>query len=306
MSGAYWIRRVLRALLTAAGVVLLVFLLVRLAPGDPVDAMLGETASAADRAAMRARLHLDAPWGEQLLAFAGDVASGTLGRSFRSGRPVAEHLGEVAGPTVVLALASLLLALLLAIPLGALAALRGGATDGAARTFAVLGLAVPNMWLGPMLLWLFAMKLGWLPLPAEPSPLALVLPVVTLGTALSASLMRQTRGAVLRTIASPAFIAARAKGLRTRTLLLRHAIRPSLFPVLTLAATQLGALFAGAVVVEQIFERPGIGGLFVEAFFTRDLPMIQGVMVVVALAVVGVQLLLDVAYAALDPRVRQP
>ena len=295
--------RVLRALFTVAAVVTLVFVLVRAVPGDPVDTILGDTASHDDRARMRARLHLDESLPRQYARFVGDVVSLELGRSFRSDRSVASLIEDVAPPTAALAFVSLALALCLAIPLGLFAAARGGWTDRAASGFAVLGLAIPNIWLGPLLLLVFSLRLGWTPLPGAADG-SLLLPSITLGTALCAVLTRQTRAATLDAMRRPHVQTAKAKGLSNTRVLLAHGFRTALLPVLTIVVAQLGALLSGTVVVEKIFERQGVGALFLEAFFARDIPVVQGVVLLVAIIYVVSNLALDLAYAALDPRVR--
>ncbi len=306
MAG-YLARRLSRALLTAFGVVLLVFLLVRLVPGDPVDGILGEQASPAQRAALRERLHLDAPLPAQLAAFLGDVVDGSFGTSFRRpDRTVGSRIAEVAAPTLRLALASLGLALALALPLGVLAASRRATrTDRWVGLLAAAGLAIPNVWLGPLLVLAFAIALPILPLPGDEAPGALVLPAVTLGTALAATLMRQTRAATLEALGQPFVRAARARGLSRGVVLRRHALRSALLPVVTVAGAQLGGLLSGTVVVETIFERRGLGTLFVEAFFARDLPVVQGCALVIALSWVFVNLALDLLTDALDPRAQE-
>ncbi|MBX3246557.1 MAG: ABC transporter permease [Myxococcales bacterium] len=305
--GGRLVRRSLRALLTAAGVVLAVFLLVRLVPGDPVATILGDHASPEERAALRERLHLDAPLPAQLRAFWSDVASGTLGRSFRDDRTVSARIAEVLPDTAALALASLLVAWTLAIPLGVLAArFRGRWPDRIASTTAVLGLAIPNLWLGPLLILLFGVALRWLPIPGDDAVglAGLVLPALTLGTALAAALTRQTRAAVAESLSMPYATAARARGLSERVVLFRHALPNAALPLLTVASAQVAALLSGAVVVEKIFERPGLGALFLDAFFARDIPVVQGCVLVIALVTVAVNLVLDALYAALDPRIR--
>jgi peptide/nickel transport system permease protein len=290
------------------GVVTLVFLLVHLLPGDPVDAILGDQAAPEDRAALRSALRLDRPLGAQYLAFAGDVLSGSLGHSFRQPeRSVASMVAEVLPETAALAAASLLIAVALALPLGVLAAVRRGrAWDKAASTFAMLGLAIPHIWLGPLLVLAFGVELRLLPLPGDDPtrPLGLLLPALTVGTALCAVLTRQTRAALIDVLAEPYILAARARGVPELSLLFVHALRNALLPVLTVVAAQLGALLSGAVIAEKIFERPGLGTLFLEAFFDRDIPVVQGCVLVVAVVYVGVNLLVDLSYGVVDPRVR--
>jgi len=198
-------------------------------------------------------------------------------------------------------------AILLAIPLGALAALkRGTGWDRSASTVAMLGLAIPNIWLGPLLVLAFGVQLRWLPLPGDdPSRLvSLVLPAVTTGTALMAILTRQTRAAMVDVLGEQYIMAARARGVPTLDLVFGHALRNALLPVMTVAAAQLGALLSGTVIAEKIFERPGLGTLFLDAFFDRDIPVVQGCVLVIAVIYVGVNLLLDLLYGVVDPRVR--
>lgn len=307
-SGKYLLLRALRALLTIWGVATIVFLLVHLVPGDPIDAILGDQAAPEDRAALRHTLRLDQPLPAQYAAFLGDVGNGTLGHSFRNRtRPVSSLIAEVLPHTAVLALASLLVALCLAVPLGALAALRhGSGWDRAASGAAMLGIAIPNIWLGPLLVLLFGVHLRWLPMPGDdPSaPAALVLPAFTVGTALMAIITRQTRAALLEVLDAQYIRAARARGLSTVVVLFKHALRNAMLPVMTVVAAQLGALLSGAVVAEKIFERPGLGTLFLDAFFARDIPIVQGCALVIAAVYVGVNLLLDLLYGVVDPRVR--
>lgn len=300
--------RLLRAILTIASVVVFVFLLVRWVPGDPVDAILGDDASPEDRAAMRAALHLDEPLPLQFAAFASDVADLSLGRSFRKrDTTVASLLDEVLPSTAALALSAFGVACALAIPLGTLAAWRRGtAWDTLARTAAMFGLVVPGIWLGPLLILFFGVILRWLPLPGDDSAglRALLLPSCTVGAALAAILTRQMRASMLETLSEQYVLAARARGVSTVKVLFVHALRNALLPVLTVAAAQLGALLSGAVIAEKIFERRGLGTLFLEAFFARDMPVVQGVVLVVAVTYVSVNLLVDVLVGVVDPRVR--
>ena len=300
--------RLARAALTAFAVVTLVFVLIRAVPGDPVDAMLGEQAAPEDRAAVRRALHLDESLSRQYLRFLGDVADGSLGRSFRApDRTVRTLIEQAFAPTVELAGWALLVAWLIAIPLGVLAAAkRGTHVDRIASLFALTGLALPTIWLGPLLVLLFSVKLRWLPLPGDDpgAPGALVLPAITIGLALAAGLTRQTRAAMLEVLSQPYVAAARARGVTRMRVFFQHALRNAMLPVLTLGAAQLGALLSGAVIAEKIFERPGLGTLFLEGFFARDIPVIQGVVLLVGVLYVLVNVALDIAYALVDPRVR--
>jgi len=304
----YLAGRLSRAALTIVGLVTIVFLLVRLIPGDPVEAILGDQAGPEEKAELRHTLHLDEPWGQQYLSFLGQVADGSLGRSFRQpDRTVWSMMREALPYTVILALAAWLVAWLVAIPLGTLAAARAGrGWDKIASTVAVAGLAIPNIWLGPLLILAFGVKLRWLPLPGDDlaGPEALILPAITIGTALAAILTRQTRAAMIGVLSEQYITAARARGVPSLPLLLRHALRNALLPVMTIGAAQLGALLSGTVVTEKIFERPGLGTLFLDGFFARDIPVVQGCVLLIAVVYVAVNLAVDLAYGVVDPRVR--
>jgi peptide/nickel transport system permease protein len=301
-------KRLGRAAATTVAVVTLVFLLLRIVPGDPVDAILGDQASPEDRAAVRRALHLDDPLLTQYARFWSHVLDGTLGPTFRAPeRHVMDGILEVLPGTIALSLGALSVAWLVAIPLGVLAAAhRGTRVDRAASTFALFGLAMPTIWVGPLLVLVFSVHLRVLPLPGDDSDglAALLLPSITVGLALSAVLTRQTRAAMIEVLSQPYVTAARARGVGELAVFFRHALRNALLPVLTVGAAQLGALLSGAVIAEKIFERRGLGTLFLDAFFARDLPVVQGVVLLVGLTYVGVNLLLDFAYALVDPRVR--
>ena len=304
----YLVARLARAALTIVGLVTIVFLLVRLIPGDPVEAILGDQAGPEEKAELRRALNLDRPFGEQYVSFLGEVADGTMGASFRQpDRSVWSLMREVLPYTLVLALAALLVAWLVAVPLGTIAAARAGrGWDKAASVAAVLGLAIPNIWLGPLLILAFGVELRWLPLPGDDlaGPEGLILPALTIGTALAAVLTRQTRAAMIEVLAQPYIRAAQARGVPSRALLLKHALRNALLPVMTIGAAQLGALLSGTVVTEKIFERPGLGTLFLDAFFARDIPVVQGCVLIIAVIYVAVNLFVDLAYGVVDPRVR--
>ena len=304
----YLAARVGRALATAFAVVTLVFLLLRLVPGDPVDAVLGEQASAEDRSAVRHQLHLDEPVYTQYARFIGHVFDGTLGASFRAPeRSVMERIVEVLPGTVELAACALFVSWLVALPLGVIgAARRGTRVDRVASSFALFGLAMPTIWLGPLLVLLLAVKLRVLPLPGDDvdSWRALILPSITVGLSMSGVLTRQTRAAMIEVLSQPYVMAAKARGVASFYVFFQHALRNALMPVLTVGAAQLGALLSGAVIAEKIFERRGLGSLFLDAFFARDLPVVQGVVLLVGLSYVLINLLVDLTYAWVDPRVR--
>lgn len=293
------------ALLVMLGACTLVFLLIHLIPGDPVEAMLGETARAADREAMRSALGLDAPLWRQYLDYLAGLVRLDLGVSLREQRPVASILAERLPPTLILAGASLLLAVVIAVPLGVLAAShQQGGLDGLAMGFSLLGMAVPNFWLGPLLILVFSLWLGWTPISGMRLPEGLILPAVTLGTGLAAVLARMVRNSLLEVMGEDYLRTARAKGLAETAVLRRHALRNAWLPVLTLLGLQLGALLGGAVITETIFAWPGIGSLLVEAIQARDFPVVQGAVLLIAALYVAVNTATDLAYVVVDPRVR--
>ncbi len=297
--------RLAAAALVVLGVCTLVFLLVHLVPGDPVEAMLGEGARPADRVALAAALGLDRPLWDQYLIYLGRLARFDLGQSFVYQRPVAGLLAERLPATLTLAVTALTLALIIAVPLGVLAACRRGrALDGAAMTFSLIGSSMPNFWLGPLLIWVFSLGLGWTPVSGREGPASLILPALTLGTGLAAILARMVRSSVLEVLGEDYIRTARAKGLGPMAVLWGHALRNAWLPVLTLAGLQLGALLGGAVITETVFAWPGVGSLMVEAIQGRDYPVVQGCVLLVSLTYVAVNTATDLVYAWVDPRIR--
>jgi peptide/nickel transport system permease protein len=292
------------ALVVVLGVCTLVFLLIHLVPGDPVEAMLGERAQASDRAALRAALGLDLPLWEQYVRYLWGLMHFDLGTSFLDQRSVTAILAERLPATARLAAASLLLAVLIALPLGVLAArYRGGAIDSAAMTLSLLGVSVPNFWLGPLLILIFSLWLGWTPVSGDQGTASLVLPAVTLGTALAAVLARMVRASMLEVLSEDYVRTARAKGLTEPAVLWRHALRNAWLPILTVIGLQLGGLLAGAVITETVFAWPGVGSLLVESIQARDFPVVQGCVLLISLVYVLVNTLTDLAYVWVDPRI---
>jgi peptide/nickel transport system permease protein len=288
----------------ALGVSSMVFLLLHCVPGDPVDVMLGEYAAAADRLALRNRLGLDLPLLEQWWHFVRGVLSGDLGVSLVSGVPVLDLLSAHFAYTALLAVAALLLALVVGVPLGVLAALRvGRAWDSVASVVAVLGMSLPSFVLGPLLIIAFAVQLRWLPVGGAEHGAGLVLPAVTLASGLAAVLTRMTRAAMLDALQLPHVQAARARGLGERAVVLGHVCRNAALPVVTVLALQLGALLGGAVVTETVFNWPGLGQLLVDAIARRDYPVVQGAVLLIALTYIVLNTLVDFAYPRLDPRI---
>ena len=301
----YALNRLLMMGPTLLGVATMVFVVLEVVPGDPVDVMLGESASPVDRAALRRDLGLDRPLVERYLGFVGGTLRGDLGESIRSGRPVIDAVAERLPATFALAFASLILALTLAIPAGVVAAAKSGSRlDRWLSTLSVLGAAIPNFWLGPMLIIVFAIGIGALPVSGASSPAHLVLPAITLGASMSGFLMRLVRAAMLETLREDFVRTARAKGATEIRIVWRHALPAALIPILSVAGLQLGGLLAGSLITETIFAWPGIGSLTIEAIHARDFPLLEGCVLVIAVAYVAVNLATDLAYAFVDPRIR--
>lgn len=300
----YLIKRIILSLPVAAGVLVLVFLLMHLAPGDPVEVMLGENAAPADREALRAALHLDEPLVAQFGFFVRDLALGELESIFYH-RPVIEEVATRLWATIELAAAALLISLSISFPLGVIAAVKKGrAADGLAMGFSLLGVSMPTFWLGPMLILVLSIKLGWLPVSGRGGLSHLVLPAVTLGTGMAAIVSRMLRGSLIEVMNQEYLRVARAKGLSERTVVLKHALRNALIPAITVVGLQAGALLSGAIITETIFAWPGIGRLLIDSIHTRDFPLVQGTVIVIALSYVIINLVTDLVYAAADPRVR--
>jgi len=298
-------RRIFILLPTILGVVTLVFFLVHMIPGDPVELMLGETAARADLEQLRADLGLDRPVTEQYGRFLLGFFRGDLGTSFFYRRPVREVIAEKLPATVELALAAMCLALLIALPLGIAAAVRKDtAVDRSAMFASLAGISMPNFWLGPLLIILFSLRLGWLPVSGREGVSSIVLPAVTLGTALAALLSRMTRSAMLDVLGEDYLRTARAKGLPERFVIFKHALRNALLPVLTIVGLQFGALLSGAVITENVFAWPGLGTLLIQAIHARDYPLVQGCVLVISLGYVAANFLTDLLYSLSDPRVK--
>ena len=302
----YFFQRVLWTLPILLGVVTLVFFLIHLIPGDPVEMMLGESALPADRQQMRSQLGLDRPVSIQYLTFLKATLSGNLGTSIHSRRPVTDLIFERFPATFELMLGSMVVAIGLAIPLGVLAALyRGRWVDQAASIFAVLGVATPNFWMGPLLILLFAIHLDWLPVNERGGLEHLVLPAITLGTALAALLSRMTRASLLDVLGEDYIRFARAKGLSASRVVWIHALRNALIPVITVIGLQIGVLLSGAIITESIFDWPGLGSLLLEAISQRDYPLVQGCVLFIATSYVLINLLTDLVYGWVNPRIRR-
>ncbi len=301
----YLVRRILLTIPVLLGVATLVFSLIHLVPGDPAQAMLGDGASPQDITELRESLGLDQPLVDQYVTFLRQALTGDLGRSFRTGQPVTTMIVERVPATAELAIAAMIIAIALAIPLGVIAAVRRGtAADYGAMTFALAGVSIPNFWLGPVLAIVFAVELGWLPVSGRGSLAHLVLPAFSLGLALAAILARMTRASLLDELRELYVRAARARGASRTAAITVHALRNSLVPLLTIVALQFGAVLTGAVITETIFAWPGIGRLLIQSIGFRDYPMVQGCILLIAVTYVTVNLITDVLYGVLDPRIR--
>ena len=298
-------RRLALTIPVLLGVATLVFLLIHLIPGDPAQAILGEAAPQADVEELRRRLGLDRPLLEQYGTFLTGLMSADLGTSLRTGTPVTEQIVQRMPATIELAGAAMLVAIVFSIPLGMAAAVwRGTAIDHAAMTLSLTGVSIPNFWLGPLLAIVFAVELGWLPVSGRGTLSHLVLPAVSLGAALAAILARMTRATLLEELREQYVVAARARGVSWFRAVVRHAFRNSLIPIVTLLGLQFGAVLTGAVITETIFAWPGIGRLLIQSIGFRDYPLVQGCILLIALTYVGVNLLTDLVYGFLDPRIR--
>jgi len=301
----FLLSRLLSALVVILGVVCLVFLLIHLVPGDPVEVMLGESAQPAEREVLREALGIDQPMGVQLFRYLKGLAHLDLGESLHAKRPVAKILAERIPATLVLALAALVVAVSIAIPLGAIAAVRKNtAWDRVAMGFSMVGVSVPNFVVRPVLILVFSVWLQWLPVSGRDAGIvSLILPSITLGTALAAILSRMVRSSLLEVLGDDFVRTARAKGLQEYQVIIRHALPNAALSIITVLGLQIGTLLGGAVITEFMFSWPGIGQLTIATIGQRDYPVLQGCVLVVSLAYVAVNTMTDLIYAMLDPRI---
>jgi ABC-type dipeptide/oligopeptide/nickel transport system permease component len=305
--GAYLSRRLLTSALVLVGVSILTFSMLHLVPGDPVTAILGRQAlSGAQADELRERLGLNDPLPVQYWRYASGALRGDLGESIRSNRPVVEVIAEQVPSTLQLTMVAIPLAVAIGLGLGLIAALkRGSWLDTAIMAIAISGISIPSFWLGLLLILLFAVTLGWLPSAAPSSDWrGLILPAVTLAAAEGAVISRVTRASLLEVFGQQYLLAARARGVRARSVVLRHALPNALIPVVTILGLQIGFLLVGSIVVETIFARQGLGRLAITAINSRDFPLVQGIVLVTASAYVIINTLTDLLYAVIDPRVR--
>jgi ABC-type dipeptide/oligopeptide/nickel transport system permease component len=300
----FLVRRLILTVPVLLGVATLVFALIHLVPGDPAQVMLGDAASPSDVAILRHRLGLDRPLVTQYVGFLRGLAVGDLGVSLRTNQPVLRSIADRLPATFELAAAAVLVALAIALPLGIVAAVRRGTpVDLSASLVALVGISIPNFWLGPVLALVFSIELGWFPVSGRGGLSHLVLPAVTLGAPLAAVLARITRASLIEELREPYVAAATARGLPP-AMVLRHAFRNSLIPIVTVLGLQVGSVLTGAVITETIFAWPGVGRLLVQSINFRDYPLIQGCILLIAVTYVAVNLIVDLVYGLLDPRIR--
>ena len=310
---AYLLRRVAIILPTLVFASILIFGLQQLLPGDPAMVLAGEERDPSVIAHLRETMHLDQPFPVRYAYWLRGVLHGDLGESLRMQQPVRALIADKLPVTLELAAIAIVIALAIGIPAGVISAVRrGSAWDYAANVIALWGLSTPNFWLGIMLILLFSVTLGWLPASGYVSPFedlranlaAMILPAFVLGNAIAAVLMRHTRSAMLQVLSSDYVRTARAKGVRERDVILKHALRNALIPIITLGALEFGTLLSGAVLTEQVFTIPGFGKLIVDAVFNRDYAVVQGVVLFTATAYIVLNLVADVLYAIANPRMR--
>jgi peptide/nickel transport system permease protein len=310
----YLIKRLLTLFPTLILVSMLIFGLQQLLPGDPAKILAGEEQDPTVVAYLREKLKLDKPLPVRYAYWVGGVVQGDLGESIRSQEPVTKLILQKLPVTLQLALMAFIIALLIGIPAGIVSAVgRGTPWDYCANVFALWGLSTPNFWLGILLIMLFSVELGWLPASGYVSPFedlwgnlsAMIMPAFVLGNAIAAILMRHTRSAMLQVLSADYVRTARAKGLNERTVVLKHALRNALTPIITLGALELGTLLSGAVLTEQVFTIPGFGKLIVDSVFNRDYSVVQGVVLVTATAYISLNLIADLAYFLVNPRMRK-
>lgn len=301
----FLLRRLILTIPVLIGVATLVFALIHLVPGDPAQAMLGEGASPQDVAQLRERLGLDRPLTMQYASFMTGLLHGDLGVSLRTDQPVTTSILERVPATAELAFAAMIAAVALAIPLGIAAAVwRDTVIDHLAMALSLGGISLPNFWLGPLMAIVFSVELGWLPVSGRGTWQHLVLPATTLGAALAAILARMTKASLLDELRELYVLAAAARGASRTRAVLRHAFRNSLIPIVTIIGLQFGSLLTGAVITETIFAWPGIGRLLIQSIGFRDYPVVQGCILLIAVTYVAMNLLTDVLYGVLDPRIR--
>ena len=303
--GNFLLRRLLLLIPVLWGVATLVFLLLHFIPGDPIDLMLGDSALGTDRETLRDQLGLNDPLIVQYLRYFVDLLQGDWGTSLFSKKPVFEEILERVPATMELMFGAMVVTILVAMPLGLIAAVKKGTwIDQGAMIFSLLGVSIPNFWLGPMLILLFSIHFDLLPVNERGGLEHLILPALTLGTSLASILARITRSSVVETLQAEYIRTARSKGISELRILFRHALRNALIPIVTVIGLQVGVLLSGAIITEAIFDWPGLGNLLISAINSRNYPLVQGCVLFIAGSYVMVNLVIDLLYAYLDPRIR--
>lgn len=301
----YLIERIFATIPVLLGILLVVAFMIHAIPGDPVDQIAGDFATEGEKNQIRADLGLDAPVPTQIYRYIIGVLSGDLGVSIIYRRPVGALIVERLPATIQLAILAILIAAFIGIPLGVLSALRqDGVMDYAAMSIALLGVAIPNFWLGPILIYVFSVQLGWLPVSEQTDWTSYILPAATLGFSLAAIISRMTRNSLLGTLSEDYIRTAKAKGLKSSRVVIVHGLRNGLLPVISIVGLQFGVLLTGTVITETIFDWPGLGRLIVEALGNRDYPLVQGCVLTFALTYVVVNFLTELMYSLADPRIR--
>ncbi len=299
------IKRFLALIPVGLGVVCIVSALIHLVPGDPADTILGPYATEQEKVQLRHDLGLDKPFVPKLLSYYVDIAHGDLGTSLLYRKPVTELIADRVRPTMELAFCAMVVAMTLSVPLGIISAVNAGKPlDFAAMGFAMTGIAIPNFWLGPLLVLVFSLKLGWLPVSERGDWTTYVLPSLTLGIALSAMLSRMTRNSMLDNLKEDYVRTARAKGNKEFVVVMKHVFRNAALPLLTVIGLQFGVLLTGAIITERIFDWPGLGSLILEGINNRDYPVVQGCVLVFSFTYLLVNLITDLSYAVVDPRIK--
>jgi len=301
----YILRRLLIAIPSVFGVLIIVFAMVRLAPGDPALLLAGELADAETVERIRERFGLNEPPHIQFGRFISGVVQGDLGRSTRTNRQVTEDLADYFPNTLELALGAIVIALVIGIGLGVASALRPNTwVDALAMILALIGVSMPVFWFGLLAIMYFSVELGWFPVAGRGTLAHLVLPAITLGVSSTGVIARMTRSAMLEVLGQDFIRTARAKGLPGRGVVFKHALRNALIPVITVGGLEFGSLMAGAVITETVFNWPGIGRLLVQSILARDYPVVQGAVLVIALSFIVINIIVDLVYAFIDPRIR--
>lgn len=301
----YLLRRIFWIIPVLFAVSTIVFFLIHIIPGDPVDLIIGERALPADRAQLAHELKLDQPVVAQYAGFLKGIVTGDWGKSIFDSTPVLEQIKERYGATLLLACAAMFVAVLIAIPAGIFAAVkRNSVWDSATMLVALIGISIPNFWLGPVLILIFSVNFSVLPISGRDSWTSLILPAITLGTALAAMLSRMTRQSMIGELKAGYVTTARAKGLPERSVILKHAFKNALNPIVTIVGLQVGTLLAGTIITEKVFSWPGIGMLLIDSIRRRDYPVIEGCILVISFAYVVINTSVDCLYKAFDPRVK--